>query len=135
MAAFSYPAVDQVVDGIVFQPLWIPGSRRVFQPAIILGGQNLVAGSVLGRITASGKYQLAVAAASDGSQVPIAILPEDLSTFAADGATALDMSMSVVFQAMVNPAALVFGAGLTWASTSAGLNARGIFGRYPGYSG
>ena len=36
----------------------------------IISGQNLVRGAVLGKITASGKYNLSLSAAADGSQTP-----------------------------------------------------------------
>ena len=50
----------------------------------ILSGQVLARGSVLGKITASGKYILSLAAASDGSQVPDLILAEDVNAAGAD---------------------------------------------------
>ena len=108
--SFSYPAVDRTVDSIVFIPLWLPsGTKPVFEVYTILCGQTLPAGAVLGRITASGKLQLAVAAAGDGSQVPMAVLQENLATFAADGVTPLDMTLSVAVTGYFNAAALYFG--------------------------
>lgn len=49
---------------------------------VIASGQTLVKGSVLGKITASGKFVLCDSAATDGSQTPVAILPYDLTTTA-----------------------------------------------------
>lgn len=50
----------------------------------ILSGQVLARGAVLGKITASGKYVLSLAAANDGSQVPDLILAEDVNATGAD---------------------------------------------------
>jgi hypothetical protein len=44
----------------------------------IASGQNLKAGSVLGRVTATGKYKLVDSTASDGSQTPYSVLMEDV---------------------------------------------------------
>lgn len=59
------------------------------RPVTILAGSNttgtpLPRGTVLGVITASGKYTKSLSAASDGSQVPKAILAEDIDAGAAD---------------------------------------------------
>lgn len=50
----------------------------------LLSGQNLVRGAVLGKITASGKYNLSLSAAADGSQTPDLILAEDCDASAGD---------------------------------------------------
>jgi hypothetical protein len=50
----------------------------------LVSGQNLVRGSLLGRITTGGKYTLALSASSDGSQVPVAILAHDCDATSAD---------------------------------------------------
>lgn len=49
--------------------------------AILISGQNLDAGTVLGQIAASGKYTVLAPAASDGSQIAAAVLyaPVDAS--------------------------------------------------------
>jgi len=52
----------------------------------LITGQNLARGAVLGRITASGKFTLAVDTAVDGSQTPVAILVHDIDATAADKA-------------------------------------------------
>ena len=43
----------------------------------IISGQNLVRGAVLGKITASGKYNLSLSAAADGSQRDCAVQASD----------------------------------------------------------
>lgn len=134
--SFSYPAVDQVVDAYIPMQLWLPGGHKpVFIPYVIKGGQTLLRGSVLGLITATHKVVLAVAAAVDGSQIPFAILPEDIASFASDGVTALDMSASIAVRGHVNVTALTFGLGRTWLNSQGILNNLGVTGRYMGYSG
>ncbi len=54
--------------------------KREFDPlynretGILIAGQNLALGAVLGKITASGKYTAVAPAASDGSEVACAVL-------------------------------------------------------------
>lgn len=50
----------------------------------ILTGQTLVRGTVLGRITASDKYQMSLSAAGDGSEAPVLVLAEDIDTTGGD---------------------------------------------------
>jgi hypothetical protein len=90
--------------------------------------QNLAAGTVLGRITASGKYVLHDNAAADGSQNAAAILLFDANAVAADApAVAL-----VRGPAVVSDGALIFKAGITApnrAAAVAALAALGIVAR------
>ena len=51
---------------------------------IASGSGVLVRGTVLGKITASGKYTTSLSAASDGSQTPYRILGEDVDATSAD---------------------------------------------------
>jgi hypothetical protein len=86
----------------------------------ILTGQNLLRGTVMGKITASGKYIASLAAAVDGSEVPDLILAE-----AAD-ATAADVSALAYARGDFTTNALTIGAGHTAASIAEGLRAKGI---------
>jgi len=86
----------------------------------IISGQNLVRGSVLGKITASSKYNLSASAAVDGSQTPDLILAE-----AAD-ATAGDVEAMAYQRGDFNQNALTLGAGHTIASITEGLRGKGI---------
>lgn len=52
----------------------------VINPVTLAANQVLEAGSVLGRVTATGEYVLSLAAASDGSQVPSVVLVSDCDT-------------------------------------------------------
>lgn len=87
----------------------------------LLAGGPLPRGSVLGKITASGKYTLSLAAAGDGSQVPVAILAD-----AADS-TAGDVPIGVYLAGEFNANALNLGAGWTVPTITAALRSSTIF--------
>lgn len=70
----------------------------------ILSGQNLARGTVLGKITASGKYIAYINAASDGSGVAAGVLLDAVDASAADA-----KGVAIVRHAMVSKSALVFG--------------------------
>lgn len=89
--------------------------------SIVLDTGNLVRGSVLGKITATGKYILSASAASDGSQTPAAILAEDAD------ATSADKTTVAYLTGEFNTAALTLGAGHTLDSIKDGLRDQGIF--------
>ena len=75
---------------------------------VLIKGQNLNVGTVLGKITASGKYTLHNNAASDGSEVACAIL------YNTTDATADDADTTVLTRlAEVSEAKLIFKAGIS----------------------
>lgn len=84
----------------------IGGTLVETMPVTIVSGQVLTAGSVLGRITASKKYALSLAAAVDGSEVirPV-VLMHDVD------ATAGDVAATAWHAGKFDPAMLVIGAG------------------------
>jgi len=86
----------------------------------IISGQNLARGSMLGKITASGKYNLSLSGASDGSQTPDLILAEPADASAGD-VTALAYARGDFISN-----ALTLGASHTVASITEGLRAKGI---------
>lgn len=86
----------------------------------VLSGQVLVRGAVLGKITASGKYVLSLAAAADGSQVPDLILAEDVN------ATGADASGIAYERGDFSAGALTLGTGHTAASIRDVLRGKGI---------
>jgi hypothetical protein len=86
----------------------------------IISGQNLVRGAVLGKITASGKYNLSLSAASDGSQTPDLILAEDVN------ATSGDKTAIAYSRGDFNTRFLTIGAGHTAASIKEGLRVKNI---------
>ena len=108
--ALPHPAFAGTVSALVYDKMILPGKHEVRVPFQIAGGQVLAMGSVLGAVTATGKLILSLAAAVDGSQVPIAILVEDLDTTQNGNA---DVNHSVYVEGKFNETALVYGTGHT----------------------
>lgn len=130
MGNLPYPVRAQEVDSISFTSFELPGSRPRFMNFTLASGAVYLKGSVLGQVTASGKLKLAAAAAGDGSQNPMAVLNTDVD------ATAGDVTFDVmVTGAVLNPDALVLGAGTTKAAAVAALRTLGFQFRTPGFSG
>jgi len=92
----------------------------VGQKVTIITGQNLVRGAVLGKITASGKYNLSLSGAADGSQTPDLILAEDAD------ATGADIEALAYARGDFNQNALTIGTAHTIASIKEGLRVKGI---------
>lgn len=86
----------------------------------LITGQNLLRGTVLGKITASGKYTKSLSAAGDGSQTPAAILAIDCD------ATAADKTTVAYFRGDFMGNELILGASHTLASIKAGLRTANI---------
>jgi hypothetical protein len=99
----------------------IAGDEEILSRKVtILTGQTLVRGAVLGKITASGKYILSLSGASDGSEVPDAVLAQDVD------ATAADKEAMAYFTGRFNQDALTIGTAHTAASIREGLRVKGI---------
>ena len=94
---------------------------RIERIITIASGSALTKGSILGRVTASGKFSLSASDASDGSETPDAILAEDV------GASAEDKQAVVYFSGEFNETALTLGNGHTLESIRAGLRSKSIF--------
>lgn len=86
----------------------------------VLSGQTLTRGAVIGKVTASGKYILSLAAANDGSEAPDLILAEDCD------ASAADKPALAYARGDFNANALTLGTGHTVASITEGLRTKGI---------
>lgn len=86
----------------------------------VLSGQNVVRGTVLGKVTASGKYVKSLSASSDGSEVPDLILAEDCDASAGDK-TAVAYATGIFAEE-----ALTIGTAHTAASIREGLRVKGI---------
>ena len=96
----------------------------ISRPVTIIAGANttgtpLPRGTVLGVVTASGKYTKSVAGASDGSQTPKAILGEDTDAGAAD--TVAPAYFTGEFADLI----MTFGTGHTQATVDAAFAASG----------
>ena len=94
---------------------------RIERIITIASGSALTKGSVLGRVTASGKFILSESDATDGSETPDAILAEDVD------ASAEDKQAVVYFSGEFNENALQLGTGHTLESIRAGLRSKSIF--------
>lgn len=116
MRAQAYSETPFDPNGIV-----VGGFDHHAEPETLLTGANYAAGTVLGKITASGKYTTSLTASSDGSETPVAVLLEDVD------ASSGDAPGVVLKQGGVDETKLTFGTGHTAASTRDALAARGLF--------
>ncbi|ALI04589.1 head decoration protein [Pseudomonas sp. FW306-02-F02-AA] len=89
--------------------------------AVIATGQKLSRGAVLGQVKASSEYVLCTAAATDGSEVPKAIL--DQATDTSKGAQAAPIRLT----GEVLAHQLILGEGLTLAQAKAALRSLCLF--------
>lgn len=95
---------------------------RVTRKVTVASGAGLLAaGTVLGRITASGKHVMSASASSDGSQTPNAVLAHAVD------ATAADAEAIVYLTGEFNAGQLTLGTGHTAASVRDGLRDLSIF--------
>lgn len=90
---------------------------------VVASGANLARGALIGRITASGKYILSLAGASDGSQTPVGVMLTDVDASGGDKTVAGSVALAGAFDTNK----MTFGTGHTAANTRAALAARGIF--------
>lgn len=89
--------------------------------AVLVSGQNLTRGTLLGKITTGGKLTTSLSASSDGSQTPYAILAEDCD------ASSGDKPCSIYIAGEFNQNSITFGTGHTAASTKDGLRDLNIY--------
>lgn len=80
-------------------------SRYSREEITVAAAADLKVGSVLGKITADGKYLLSAPGAVDGSETPVAVLLTDADAAAADA-----QAIALVRHARVNRSALIFDA-------------------------
>lgn len=97
------------------------GQEMARKVVVASGAGVLAAGTVLGKITASGKYLKSLAAANDGSQVPDAILAEGVD------ATSADKEAVVYIAGKFDQGRLILGAGHTLGSIDATLRDKSIW--------
>jgi len=85
------------------------GNGRISRETItVLAGENLQAGAVLGKVTASGKYKELTPGAADGSEAAAGILYDTVDATAADAE-----GVAIVRLAEVNAAEIVWPDGIT----------------------
>ena len=94
---------------------------RADRKVTIDSGQTLTRGAVLGKITGSGNYTLSLSGAGDGSQVPEAILAEDVDASGGDADGLIYETGDFAEDA------LTLGASHTIASIRDGLRDKSIF--------
>jgi len=101
----------------------IAGDAKIVTTPVVLasGAGALGRGTVLGKITTSGKYKKAVATATDGSQTPDAILAENVD------ATAGDVASIVYLSGQFAESALILDASLTMDGIRDGLRGKNIY--------
>ncbi|MET3134761.1 hypothetical protein AAKU55_005063 [Oxalobacteraceae bacterium GrIS 1.11] len=100
----------------------IAGNHKLTTDSVtFLSGQVLQRGAVLGKITASGKYTLALSAAVDGSQVPVAIAADAID------ASAGDVSGGIFLSGEFDANALTLGAGITLAAAILALRPLSLY--------
>ena len=85
---------------------------------VVSGAGELVSGTVLGRITASGKYAVVTAAAVDGSETAAGILFDDVDASAADAGAVM-----IARDAIVSEQGLTYGADIDTANERAAVHA------------
>lgn len=112
----SYATTSVTPDGL------IAGNANllVHESITLISGQNLARGTVLGKITASGKYNKSLSAAADGSQTPVAILAEDCDASGGDKVTV------AYFRGDFRSDKLILGTAHTLSSIKAGLRTLNI---------
>jgi hypothetical protein len=99
--------------------------EKSFEKVTVISGQVQRAGTVMGRITASGKFTILAPAAGDGSQVVAGVLCYDVDATGADQIATIMARDGEVVEAL-----LTFPGGITGpqlVTAKANLNTLGIF--------
>ena len=100
----------------------IAGNHKLVTDTVtVLSGQVIQRGAVLGMITASGKYVLALSASADGSQNPVAIAADTIDASASDALGAIYLAGEF------NGSAMTLGTGITLAAAKAALRPLSIY--------
>jgi hypothetical protein len=92
------------------------GDGTVSRESVVIAAGKLVAGTVLGKVTASGSYVAHNPAASTGEQNAVAVLGYDV-----DATSATQTALAIVREAEVNALKLTFAAGITAAQKTAAI--------------
>lgn len=108
-------------ETFTYDQLFAGDADIITDSGVLVAGQNLKRGAVLGKITASGKLTLVNSANVDGSQNPYAILAADTD------ATTADKTCPLFVAGEFNSNGLIFGGTDTPATHKAALRDLGIF--------
>ena len=119
-------SMQGIASGVTTQGVFTPENLiagefpRIMRIETITGGQALPQGAVLGQITATGAYVLSITTATDGSEVPVAILaqPTDATS---------DVEGHLFLSGEFNAHALTLGSGHTLASVTESFRTRSLF--------
>jgi hypothetical protein len=92
------------------------GKGTISRDSVVIGAGKLVAGTVLGKVSASGQYVAYNPAATTGEQTAVAILGYDT-----DATSATQKALAIVREAEVDVLKLTFIAGITAAQKTAAV--------------
>lgn len=120
MTDFSYPHASGVAVEGTFIPDKLYDRFSVRRKVTIAQGAAYQRGTLMGKVTATGKWVVSTAAATDGSQDPRGVLLHDAD------ATAGDVEAIVGRVGRCSKSAVILGAGHTLASVDDALIDRGI---------
>jgi hypothetical protein len=116
------PQVPGVAADAFLPDQLVAGPHQIVTDTITLAsGQVVQRGAVLGLITASGKYALALSASGDGSQNPSVIAADTIDASQGDALGA------VYVAGEFNGNALILGTGITLAAAKAAFRPQSIY--------
>ena len=109
---------------VVYENLIVAGGRFTndggdIETVTVPANSTIKRGTVMGKITASGKYVTSLSASSDGSQIATTILAEDAVN---DTAAPVDIKAVIYKKGTFNSLGVVFGTGQTLANTKDSLH-------------
>ena len=116
MSTAAFSTTSATPDGLI----GANADLLVHESITLISGQNCLRGTVLGKITASGKYNKSLSAAVDGSETPVAVLAEDCDASGGDKVTV------AYFRGDFRADKLILGTAHTLASIKAGLRTLNI---------
>ena len=119
-------SLQGIASGVTTQGVFTPENLiagefpRIMRIETITGGQALPQGAVLGQIKATGAYVLSTTTATDGSEVPVAILAQPIDATS-------DVEGHLFLSGEFNAHALTLGSGHTLASVTESFRTRSLF--------
>ena len=109
---------------VAYENLIVAGGRFTndggdIETVTVPANSTIKRGTVMGKITASGKYVTSLSASSDGSQIATTILAEDAVN---DTAAPVDIKAVIYKKGTFDSLGVVFGTGQTLANTKDSLH-------------